>query len=91
VIGNPYDLETLGRIGDEGVLALLCDSTNSTVPGRTPSERAVIPAFEEIFEQALGRIIVATFSSSVHRLQIVINIAHQFWTKALRTRPVDAA
>lgn len=81
VIGRPYDLEMLGRIGDEGVLALLCDSTNSTVPGRTPSEKAVIPAFEEIFEQAEGRIIVATFSSSVHRLQIVINIAHQFGRK----------
>ena len=81
VIGKPYDLETLRRIGDEGVLALLCDSTNSTVPGRTPSERAVIPAFEEIFEQAEGRIIVATFSSSIHRLQIVFDIAHQFGKK----------
>ena len=81
VIGKPYDLETLRRIGDEGVLALLCDSTNSTVPGRTPSEKAVIPAFEEIFEQAEGRIIVATFSSSIHRLQIVFDIAHQFGKK----------
>jgi len=81
VIGKPYDLETLRRIGDEGVLALLCDSTNSTVPGRTPSERAVIPAFEEIFDQAEGRIIVATFSSSIHRLQIVFDIAHQFGKK----------
>ncbi|HEY2866676.1 MAG TPA: ribonuclease J, partial [Pyrinomonadaceae bacterium] len=81
VIGKPYDLKTLRRIGDEGVLALLCDSTNSTVPGRTPSERAVIPAFEEIFEQAEGRIIVATFSSSVHRLQIVIDMAAQFGKK----------
>jgi ribonuclease J len=57
---------------------LLCDSTNSTVPGRTPSEQAVIPAFEEIFEQAEGRIIVSTFSSSLHRLQIIFDIAHQF-------------
>jgi ribonuclease J len=81
VIGKPYDLENLRRIGNEGVLALLCDSTNSTVPGRTPSERAVIPAFEEIFESAEGRIIVATFSSSVHRLQIVIDIAHSFGRK----------
>ena len=81
VIGKPYDLETLRRIGEEGVLALLCDSTNSTVPGRTPSERAVIPAFEEIFEQAEGRIIVATFSSSIHRLQIVFDLAHQFGKK----------
>ena len=81
VIGKPYDLETLRRIGDEGVLALLCDSTNSTVPGRTPSERAVIPAFEEIFESAEGRLIIATFSSSLHRLQIVIDIAHTFGRK----------
>ena len=81
VIGKPYDLKTLGRIGDEGVLALLCDSTNATVPGRTPSEMAVIPAFEEIFEQTEGRLIVSTFSSSLHRLQIVFDIAHQFGRK----------
>ncbi|MGH9948892.1 MAG: ribonuclease J, partial [Pyrinomonadaceae bacterium] len=78
VIGKPYDLETLGRIGDEGVLALLCDSTNATVPGRTPSEQAVIPAFEEIFEQTEGRLFVSTFSSSLHRLQIVFDIAHRY-------------
>jgi len=81
VIGKPYDLEMLSRIGDEGILALLCDSTNATVPGRTPSEQAVIPAFEEIFEHAEGRILVATFSSSIHRLQIVFDIAHQFGRK----------
>ncbi len=81
VIGKPYDLKTLSRIGDEGVLALLCDSTNATVPGRTPSEMAVIPAFEEIFEQTEGRLFIATFSSSMHRLQIVFDIAHQFGRK----------
>ena len=78
VIGRPYDLKTLKRVGDEGVLALLCDSTNATVPGRTPSEQAVIPAFEEIFEQSEGRIVVSTFSSSIHRLQIIFDIAHKF-------------
>ncbi|MGC2237922.1 MAG: ribonuclease J [Pyrinomonadaceae bacterium] len=78
VIGKPYDLETLGKYGDAGVLALLADSTNATVPGRTPSERAVIPAFEEIFAEAEGRIIIATFSSSIHRLQIVFDIAKAF-------------
>ncbi len=81
VIGKPYDLKTLGRIGDEGVLALLCDSTNATIPGRTPSERAVIPAFEEIFDQTDGRLFVSTFSSSLHRLQIVFDIAHQYGRK----------
>jgi ribonuclease J len=78
VIGKPYDLETLGRHGDAGVIALLSDSTNATVEGRTPSENAVIPAFEEIFEQTPGRIIVSTFSSSIHRLQIVFDVAHAF-------------
>ncbi len=54
VIGAPYDLKTLGRYGDEGVLALLGDSTNATVPGRTPSERAVIPAIPGNFRTNYG-------------------------------------
>ncbi len=78
VIGKPYDLKTLKKYGDEGVLALLADSTNATVPGRTPSETAVIPAFEEIFEECSGRIFVSTFSSSMHRLQIVFDVAREF-------------
>jgi ribonuclease J len=78
VIGEPIDLRTLRSYGQEGVLALLSDSTNATVPGRTPSERAVIPAFEEIFAEAKGRIIVAAFASSIHRLQIVMDVAQQF-------------
>src|SRR5438105_2677434 len=73
VIGEPIDLRTLRRYGQEGVLALTSDSTNATVPGRTPSERAVIPDFEEIFSEAEGRIFVAAFASSIHRLQIVID------------------
>lgn len=78
VIGEPVDLRTLRAYGQEGVLALLSDSTNATVTGRTPSERAVIPAFEEIFGEAEGRIIVSTFSSSIHRIQIVLDMAQQF-------------
>ena len=78
VIGEPIDLRTLRRYGQEGVLALTSDSTNATVPGRTPSERAVIPDFQEIFSEAEGRIFVATFASSIHRLQIVIDVAQQF-------------
>ena len=81
VIGKPYDLETLKKIGDEGVLALLGDSTNATIAGRTPSEQDVIPAFEEIFEQAQGRIFVSTFSSSLHRLQVVFDVAREFGKK----------
>jgi ribonuclease J len=78
VIGEAIDLRTLRRYGQEGVLALLSDSTNATVPGRTPSERAVIPAFEEIFAEARGRIFVAAFSSSIHRIQIVLDCAQKF-------------
>ena len=78
VIGEPIDLRTLRSYGQDGVLALLSDSTNATVPGRTPSERAVIPAFEEIFAEAKGRIVVAAFASSIHRLQIVLDVAQQY-------------
>ena len=81
VIGLPYDLKTLRRYGDEGVLALLADSTNATVPGRTPSEQAVIPAFREIFEETPGRLFVSTFSSSIHRLQIIFDLAHEYGRK----------
>ncbi|MBK7708959.1 MAG: ribonuclease J [Acidobacteria bacterium] len=81
VIGKPYDLKTLKKYGDEGVLALLGDSTNATVEGRTPSETAVIPAFEEIFEHTPGRIFVSTFASSIHRLQIVFDVADKFGKK----------
>ncbi len=81
VIGEPIDLRTLRSYGQEGVLALLSDSTNATVPGRTPSERAVIPAFEQIFAEATGRIVVSAFASSIHRLQIVLDVAHQFGRK----------
>jgi ribonuclease J len=78
VIGEPIDLRSFRRYGQDGVLALLSDSTNATVPGRTPSERAVIPAFEEIFAEAKGRIVVAAFASSIHRIQIVLDVAQQF-------------
>ncbi|MEJ7700613.1 MAG: ribonuclease J [Pyrinomonadaceae bacterium] len=78
VIGKPYDLKTLKKYADEGVLALLSDSTNAAVAGRTPSEKDVIPAFEEIFATTDGRIIVSTFSSSLHRLQVVFNVAREF-------------
>lgn len=81
VIGEAGDLGALRAYGEEGVLALFADSTNATVPGRTPSERAVIPAFEEIFREAQGRIIVTAFSSSIHRIQIVLDTALRFGRK----------
>lgn len=78
VVGPTYDLKALKRYGDEGVLALLGDSTNATVPGRTPSEQEVIPAFREIFEETQGRLLVSTFSSSIHRLQIIFDLAREY-------------
>jgi len=78
VIGKPYDLESLQRIGDAGVLALFSDSTNATVPGRTPSESDVVPDLEHIFETAEGRLIITTFSSSMHRIQVILDLAEAF-------------
>jgi ribonuclease J len=78
VVGPSIDLQRLTEYGDRGVLALLADSTNAERPGRTASERAVIPAFEDIFEGASGRIIVSCFTSSVHRIQIVLDLAKDF-------------
>ncbi|REJ78444.1 MAG: ribonuclease J [Acidobacteria bacterium] len=78
VIGDPYDLEALRKIGDEGVLALFSDSTNATVPGRTPSESEVVPELEKIFDDSEGRLIVTTFSSSLHRIQIILDLAEAF-------------
>ncbi|HUK89768.1 MAG TPA: ribonuclease J [Blastocatellia bacterium] len=77
VVGAPIDLERLSEYGDHGVLALLADSTNAERPGRTLSERAVIPAFEQIFETAAGRIDISCFTSSVHRIQLVLDLARE--------------
>jgi ribonuclease J len=78
VVGPPMDLQRLTEYGDQGVLALFADSTNAERPGRTLSERAVIPAFEDLFETAPGRIVVSCFTSSVHRIQIVLDLARDF-------------
>ncbi len=78
VVGPQTDLERLSEYGDRGVLALLADSTNAERPGRTQSERAVIPALETIFEEAEGRIVLSCFTSSVHRIQIVLDLAREY-------------
>lgn len=75
VIGPAMDLRRLTELGDQGVLALFADSTNAERPGRTQSERAVIPAFENIFDEADGRIVVSCFTTSLHRIQIVVDMA----------------
>lgn len=75
VMGGAIDLKRLNELGDSGVLALLADSTNVEREGRTGSEKAVIPAFEKIFNEARGRLVVSCFATSIHRLQIVLDLA----------------
>src|SRR4029079_5491756 len=65
-------------LGADGVLALFADSTNIDRRGFTGSENEVIEAFEEIFTSANGRLVVAAFSSSIYRMQIVVDLAAQF-------------
>jgi len=71
-----FDLHTLAEYGKQGVLLLLSDSTNVDRPGYTPSERAVLPRFEEIFNRAQRRIVITCFASSVHRIQQILDISH---------------
>jgi ribonuclease J len=74
--GRITDVNTLARLGEQGVLALLGDSTNATSKGSTPSEAVVGQAFHQIFAEAEGRVIVACFASHIHRVQQAIQIAH---------------
>jgi ribonuclease J len=73
--GSPMDLGRLAALGEEGVLAYFGDSTNSERPGYVPSERIVGDTFNQIFEEAEGRIIVASFASHIHRIQQVVEAA----------------
>ena len=75
VDGKLSDFATLARLGQEGVLCLLSDSTRAESPGYTPSERTVGEAFREIMEPLDGRVIVATFASNIARVQQVIDAA----------------
>ena len=78
VDGKLFDLHTLAAHGDQGVLALFSDSTNAEHPGYTPSERSVNDRFESIFRTSKGRIILSCFTSSIPRLQLVIDQAKQY-------------
>lgn len=74
--GGMMDLGRLAEIGQEGVLCLMSDSTNAERPGFTESERKVGESFETLFRKAgNNRIIVATFSSNIHRVQQIMNVA----------------
>jgi ribonuclease J len=74
--GRITDVNTLARLGDEGVLVLLADSTNAEVEGSTGSESQVGTAFHQIFAEAEGRVIMASFASHIHRIQQATRIAH---------------
>ncbi|ELR99752.1 ribonuclease J [Gloeocapsa sp. PCC 73106] len=77
VDGEHFDLQRLAEHGEKGVLALLSDSTNAEIPGHTPSESSVYPNLDRVFSQAQGRIMLTTFASSVHRVNIVLSLAEK--------------
>jgi ribonuclease J len=79
--GELFDLHRFAELGAAGVLALFSDSTNADRRGFTGSERDVVEGFEEIFSSATGKIVVTTFSSSVFRLQLLVDLAEQFERK----------
>lgn len=81
VDGQVTEFSKFAEYGDRGVLALLADSTNAERPGFTPSERMVGKTFDDEFRYAKNRIIVATFSSNVHRIQQVIDAAVKYERK----------
>jgi len=78
VDGRLSDFHTLAKLGEEGVVCLLSDSTRAENPGYTPSERTVGEAFREIMEPLDGRVIVATFASNIARVQQVLDAAASF-------------
>jgi ribonuclease J len=76
--GKLFDLHTLAAYGDQGVLAMFSDSTNAEHAGYTASERSVNDRFESIFRTSQGRIVLSCFTSSIPRLQLVIDQAKQY-------------
>ena len=83
-----FDLHTLAEYGKRGVLLLLSDSTNVDRPGYTESERAVRPRLEDLFVRADNRLVISCFSSSIHRLQQILDLSP---STAARSRSSAAA
>jgi ribonuclease J len=75
VDGKNMDVTRLREIGDEGVLLLMSDSTNCERPGRTPSEKGIAPAFDDVFTRAKGRVIISSFSTQINRMQLIVDAA----------------
>ncbi len=83
--GGMMDLGRLGVLGKEGILALLCDSTNVERTGYTPSEQVVTESLDRQFKNCSQRIIITTFASNMHRIQAVLQIAHRYGRKVAVT------
>ena len=81
--GRITDLRTFARLGEQGVDLFMVDSTNADIPGFTPSEREIMPALNRVISSTRRRVIVASFSSHVHRVQQVIDIATQHGRKVV--------
>ncbi len=79
------DLARLGELGNQGVLALLCDSTNAERAGYTPSENLVAEGLDRQFKNCDQRIIVTTFASNMHRIQSILSTAHRYGRKVAVT------
>jgi ribonuclease J len=87
---KPFDLHAFAELGKQGVLALLQDSTNVDRNGYTPSERAVRPKLDEIFSQTKKKLFFSCFSSSIHRIRLAMELAHQHGRKvAIIGRSLD--
>ena len=78
VDGHITDLASFAELGERGVLAMLCESTNVERPGHTISEKKIGVTFENMFRDAQGRVIVAMFASNIHRMQMVIDNAMRY-------------
>ncbi|MFQ5456518.1 MAG: ribonuclease J [Nitrospirota bacterium] len=78
VDGEVLDFQKFGEYGNKGTLVLLSDSTNSERPGYTLSEKEITREFNNIFANAKGRIIVATFASNIHRIQQIVDVAARY-------------
>jgi ribonuclease J len=83
VDGQLMDFHKFSEYGERGTILLLSDSTNAEKGGFTFSEKEVRRAFEDVFSEAKGRIIIATFASNIHRIQQVINVASMFGRKVI--------
>ena len=80
--GRITDLRTFARLGEQGVDLFMVDSTNADVPGFTPSEREIMPALNRVISSTKRRVIVASFSSHVHRVSKSLMFPHSMDAKS---------